>query len=71
MLSSFQEKAPGSLTSSAPAKSAGSQIPKKAPSGSVKMASRPYEATAIGSAIIVPPFSWIARAIASASSTET
>ena len=71
MLSSFQPKAPCSLTSSAPAKVPGCQIPKTAPVGSVKTAIRPRSMTSIGSAITVPPASLTVAAVASASSTET
>ena len=69
--SSFQPIAPGSLTSPAPAKVPGCQMPKTAPVGSVKTAILPRSITSIGSTITVPPASRTAAAVASASATET
>ena len=71
MLSSFQESAPGSLTSPAPGKVPGCQMPKTAPVGSAKTAIVPRSITSIGSAITLPPASLTVAAVASASSTET
>jgi hypothetical protein len=69
VMSSFQVIAPGSLTSSAPARVPACQNPTVAPVGSVTTATRPYGPASEGGITTVAPSASAVLVVASTSST--
>ena len=65
-MSSFQQSAPGSLTSCAPVCCLGCHSPMTAPSGSAKSAMRPASMTSMGGMNTVPPLADTLATVSSA-----